>query len=72
MARDLFAFKCLPQTDDLDDALCLVAGQLQMVLQGVCRAVPVAGQSRIQNFQMLMLTLPVMMRKRVFRPVMRS
>ena len=57
MTRDLFAFKCLPQTDDLDDALCLVAGQLQMVLQGVCRAVPVAGQSSVQNFQMLLTGL---------------
>ena len=43
--------------DSLDDALCLVAGQLQMVLQGVCRAVPVASQSRIQNFQMLQMCI---------------
>ena len=32
-------------------------GQLQMVLQGVCRAVPVAGQSSVQNFQMLLTGL---------------
>ena len=48
----LFTMNLLPQPNDLNDALRLIAGQLQMVLQGVCRAVPVAGQSSVQNLQM--------------------
>ena len=78
MVQQPFCSVDLPQPDDLDDALGLVAGDLQMLLEGVGGGVPVALQGRLENFQMqvcsrlIMLTLPVMMRNRVFRPVMRS
>ena len=85
-------FVILPKTNDFNDTLGLIAGQLQMVLESIGGGVPVVVQGRVEDQQMLlavaasrisrcssqvcsrliMLTLPVMMRKRVFRPVMRS
>ena len=43
----------LPQPDDLDDALGLIAGQLKVMLQRIGGGVPVVAQGGIQNFQML-------------------
>ena len=54
MTRDLFAFKCLPQTDDLDDALCLVAGQLQMALEEIAQISFVAPEARVLRIEHLL------------------
>ena len=47
----------LPQPDDLDDSLGLIAGQLKVMLQRIGGGVPVVAQGGIQNFQMLLTGL---------------
>ena len=57
MQQTFLTFILLPQADDLDDALGLIAGQLQMVLQRHGCAVPVLGQGGIQDLQVLLTSI---------------